>query len=370
MHWWTSGGESAAVKVFADAVHRGRRHLGRHRDRRRRRTRARPASTASSAATRPRRCSSTPASSSTSWSTRRPAARRRRRGHGRQLATRSCRAAIVDAVDPQRQVLRHAGQHPRHRLALVQQEGVRQGRHRRRAQDLAPRCCAAGEKLKAAGPRSASPTAASPGRSSSLFNSVLVGAGRHRPVLQDLPRQGPRCREGAGVHARSPSSSSSCTTYVDPGSPAATGTTPPRMVITGKAGMQVMGDWAKGEFTAAGLTAGKEYGCAVVGRGRLPDGRRRVRLPQDRRPGRQQASKLASVLLEPGDPDRLQQEEGLGPGPARRRRVEHGRLRPDGRGGAARTRSAQVPTTDFLISPDLVGRARRRHHPVLEQRRR
>ena len=35
MHWWTSGGESAAVKVFADQF-KGRRHLGRHRDRRRR----------------------------------------------------------------------------------------------------------------------------------------------------------------------------------------------------------------------------------------------------------------------------------------------------------------------------------------------
>ena len=36
IHWWTSGGESAAVKVFADQFTQGRRHLGRHRDRRRR----------------------------------------------------------------------------------------------------------------------------------------------------------------------------------------------------------------------------------------------------------------------------------------------------------------------------------------------
>ena len=28
--------------------------------------------------------------------------------------------------------------------------------------------------------------------------------------------------------------------------------------------MQFMGDWAKGEFTAAGLTPGKEYGCTVL----------------------------------------------------------------------------------------------------------
>ena len=33
------------------------------------------------------------------------------------------------------------------------------------------------------------------------------------------------------------------------------------MVINGKAGMQIMGDWAKGEFTAAGKTPGKDYLC-------------------------------------------------------------------------------------------------------------
>lgn len=33
------------------------------------------------------------------------------------------------------------------------------------------------------------------------------------------------------------------------------------MVINGKAAMQFMGDWAKGEFTAAGKTPGKDYVC-------------------------------------------------------------------------------------------------------------
>jgi glucose/mannose transport system substrate-binding protein len=33
------------------------------------------------------------------------------------------------------------------------------------------------------------------------------------------------------------------------------------MVITGKAGIQIMGDWAKGEFANAKQTAGKEFGC-------------------------------------------------------------------------------------------------------------
>ncbi|NVK41349.1 MAG: carbohydrate ABC transporter substrate-binding protein [Oceanospirillaceae bacterium] len=34
------------------------------------------------------------------------------------------------------------------------------------------------------------------------------------------------------------------------------------MVINGQAAMQLMGDWAKGEFTAAGKTAGTDYICA------------------------------------------------------------------------------------------------------------
>ncbi|MDN3556372.1 ABC transporter substrate-binding protein [Halomonas maura] len=36
------------------------------------------------------------------------------------------------------------------------------------------------------------------------------------------------------------------------------------MVIDGQAAMQIMGDWAKGEFTAAGLEAGEDYLCAPV----------------------------------------------------------------------------------------------------------
>ncbi len=36
------------------------------------------------------------------------------------------------------------------------------------------------------------------------------------------------------------------------------------MVIEGAAGFQLMGDWAKGEFTAAGLTAGEDYLCAAA----------------------------------------------------------------------------------------------------------
>ncbi len=52
--------------------------------------------------------------------------------------------------------------------------------------------------------------------------------------------------------------------YVDPGSPGRNWNDATAMVIKGAAGMQVMGDWAKGEFTAAGQTAGREYGCSII----------------------------------------------------------------------------------------------------------
>ncbi|RZA36278.1 MAG: carbohydrate ABC transporter substrate-binding protein [Lysobacteraceae bacterium] len=49
--------------------------------------------------------------------------------------------------------------------------------------------------------------------------------------------------------------------YVDAGSPGRNWNDATAMVIAGKAGFQVMGDWAKGEFTNAGQSAGQHYGC-------------------------------------------------------------------------------------------------------------
>jgi glucose/mannose transport system substrate-binding protein len=54
---------------------------------------------------------------------------------------------------------------------------------------------------------------------------------------------------------------------VDPGSPGRNWNDATALVITNKAAMHFNGDWAKGEFTAAGQTAGKEYGCTLVGEG-------------------------------------------------------------------------------------------------------
>lgn len=49
--------------------------------------------------------------------------------------------------------------------------------------------------------------------------------------------------------------------YVDKGSPGRNWNDATAMLITGRAGVQFMGDWAKGEFTLAGQVAGRDYGC-------------------------------------------------------------------------------------------------------------
>jgi glucose/mannose transport system substrate-binding protein len=50
--------------------------------------------------------------------------------------------------------------------------------------------------------------------------------------------------------------------YVDDDAAGRDWNTATGMVIRGEAAMQIMGDWAKGEFTAAGLTPGEDYVCA------------------------------------------------------------------------------------------------------------
>lgn len=49
--------------------------------------------------------------------------------------------------------------------------------------------------------------------------------------------------------------------YVDPGSPGRNWNDATALVISGKAGVQIMGDWAKGEFSAAKQVPGKDFGC-------------------------------------------------------------------------------------------------------------
>jgi len=53
-------------------------------------------------------------------------------------------------------------------------------------------------------------------------------------------------------------------TYTDKNAPGRDWNLATAMVIKGEAGMQLMGDWAKGEFVAAGKAPGKDFVCAAA----------------------------------------------------------------------------------------------------------
>ncbi|TFL16309.1 ABC transporter substrate-binding protein [Jannaschia formosa] len=73
-------------------------------------------------------------------------------------------------------------------------------------------------------------------------------------------------------------------------------------VITGEAGAQIMGDWAQGEFAVAGKTAGEDYGCLPgLGLGAyLQTGGDAFYFPKQDDPAVEAAQKeLAALLLSP-----------------------------------------------------------------------
>jgi glucose/mannose transport system substrate-binding protein len=119
------------------------------------------------------------------------------------------------------------------------------------------------EKLKAKG---VIPLAMSgqPNWEHSLFRAVLLGhsgADLYRRIYAERDQkaaQDPKFREAAEIFARMRG-------LVDPGSSGRNWNDATSLLITNKAAMQFMGDWAKGEFSAAGLTAGKEYDCTTIG---------------------------------------------------------------------------------------------------------
>jgi len=91
--------------------------------------------------------------------------------------------------------------------------------------------------------------------------------------------------------------------FVDAGSPGRNWNDATAMVVQGKAGVQIMGDWAKGEFAAAKQTAGKDFGC-IPGLGAnvpyLIQGDAFV-FPKTSQPDAVRAQKLlATTMLTPG----------------------------------------------------------------------
>jgi len=93
-----------------------------------------------------------------------------------------------------------------------------------------------------------------------LFSALLAnmgGRGLYLKVIRDRDAatiQSPAFRDVLLAFKRMKS-------YVDAGSPGRNWNDATAMLISGTAGFQIMGDWAKGEFTNAGQLPGQHYGC-------------------------------------------------------------------------------------------------------------
>jgi glucose/mannose transport system substrate-binding protein len=96
-----------------------------------------------------------------------------------------------------------------------------------------------------------------------LFNSVLLDVGGAALYRDFYVRHDANAARGAAMQ-RALQAFARLRSYVDRGSPGRSWNQATEMVIDGRAAMQIMGDWAKREFTRASLTAGQDFGCALA----------------------------------------------------------------------------------------------------------
>ena len=145
--------------------------------------------------------------------------------------------------------------------------------------------------------------------------------------------------------------------YVDPGAPGRNWNDAAALVISGKAGMHIMGDWAKGEFTAAGQTPGKDYGCFVLsnqGGGYLMGGDV-FAFPKSKSPDAAKAQALlATTLMTPETQIAFAQKKGSIPS---RQDVDSKSLDLCAQKamGFVADKSKQIPATELLSPPAITG---------------
>jgi len=189
-----------------------------------------------------------------------------------------------------------------------------------------------------------------------LFNNVMAGIGGRDTFVAFWEKRdtamvkGPEFRRIAETYKR-------LRGYVDPGSPGRNWNDATSLVIQGKAGMQFMGDWAKGEFTAAGMTPDKEYGCTVLSDHGMAYvmGGDVFAFPRLKDPAQTKAQLvLARVLLEPATQIAFAQKKGSIPV---RLDLDTSSLDACARkaAGWVADAKAQVPANELLSPPALTG---------------
>jgi glucose/mannose transport system substrate-binding protein len=95
------------------------------------------------------------------------------------------------------------------------------------------------------------------------FESVVLGVGGAKFYTDALVKLDPAALNSATM-TKSLETFRKIKGYTDPASPGRDWNLTTAMVMNGKAGFQFMGDWAKGEFLAAGKAPGKDFLCAAA----------------------------------------------------------------------------------------------------------
>jgi len=187
-----------------------------------------------------------------------------------------------------------------------------------------------------------------------LFNVVLLSVGKdvYNKIYVERSAdavKSPEFRKAVEIYGR-------MRDYVDPGSPGRNWNDATALLITGKAGVQFMGDWAKGEFKAAGKVADQDFYCQVGLDGTdLMIGGDVFVFPKTSDPGQVKAQTLlASTMLTPETQLLFNIQKGSMPV---RGDVDAGKLDACAQKGMKLLADPahQTAVSDMLISADLTG---------------
>jgi glucose/mannose transport system substrate-binding protein len=194
-----------------------------------------------------------------------------------------------------------------------------------------------------------------PWQESILFNAVLVSvlgkAGYEKVYLERDPATiaGPGFRQAVQIFGR-------LRAYVDANAPGRNWNDAAQFVISDRAALLVMGDWALSEFVLAGKAPGLDFSCRVGLKDDLAIvGSDVMAFPRARSGGDRAAQRLlAGVMLDP----QVQHEfaRRLGPLPARLD-APVGGLHPcmQHAAGLMRNATTAVPTPYMSLPPDVLG---------------
>jgi glucose/mannose transport system substrate-binding protein len=187
-----------------------------------------------------------------------------------------------------------------------------------------------------------------------LFNAILLAQAGPEVYRAVLTGEDPEAVQSGGFR-RAAETFGELRGMVDEGSPGRNWNDATNLVITGQAAVQMMGDWAKGEFIAAGQTPGEEYGCTVAGNNGYIMGGDVFVFPEVDDPAQKAAQdKLAQVMFAPDTQIAFNMKKGSVPV---RLDVDVSSMDQCAQTGMAALQDSelQIPSDNFLSTPDLVG---------------